>query len=37
MKPRQALDEAGAETKVVSPKDDKVRKEVYGLARVDEC
>src|SRR5215469_14134578 len=24
-KPRQALDEAGAETKVVSPKDDKVR------------
>ena len=25
MKPRQALDEAGEETKVVSPKDDKVR------------
>jgi len=29
MKPRQALDEAGAETKVVSPKDDKVRGWMY--------
>jgi len=29
MKPRQALDEAGEETKVVSPKDDKVRGWMY--------